>query len=89
MSVFIPRVICNGEECDEEMVIDKTGVITEMLTSNEEPYYKVSGDRYRCPSCGAVVTLLAQKHIAEAYQGAAYEQVMATQTARFQGSGVR
>lgn len=80
MTVRIPQALCGA--CMVEMGIKQTGIVTEMVTSDGTPYYKVSGDLYECPDCGAVVTLLARREMAEAYQPA-YPKIRAGQTGRF------
>lgn len=81
MSVRIPAVLCGA--CLLEMRVKQTGIITEMVTSDGSPYYKVSGDLYECPDCGCMVTQLARKEMAEAYQREQYAKIFATQTGRF------
>jgi hypothetical protein len=49
----IPRAI--HEPCDIEMVTDKVGVKVEMLDGQNKPYYKIVGDRLKCPRCNTTI----------------------------------
>lgn len=77
--MHIPKVICGIH--DQEMVVDLSGVVTEMV-NDSGPYYKVAGDVYVCPGLQCQVTLLAQAAIAEHYH-AVYSQVRASRQATF------
>lgn len=65
VNVRIPRVMCGMDGA--EMVIYRTGEIMEMI-AGWGPYYKITGDRFRCPDCNAMVFLPAAAPLAEHYQ---------------------
>jgi hypothetical protein len=75
--MHIPRLICATDGI--EMLISKTGEIVEMVAS-WGPYYKVAGDTFECPNCKHLVTLLANKAIAEHFEGT-YPAITATRKA--------
>lgn len=75
--MHIPKAICM--DCKIEMVIHKTGQLSEMIASWGS-YYKVYGDVYQCPVCSQQVSLQSEKeaiaHWEEGYTHPTYNTDM-------------
>jgi len=62
----IPKGFCL--ECKKELIIKKNGVLLEVRTNKDKPYYLIDSDTWECPDCEIELSLgLAQQPYSNNY----------------------